>query len=118
MLTPGRRNEFIECQKAKVRITVLTIMDVKTHWNSTLDLLDISNNPIFRLKRPGVPDGSDRSDRTSYLLTEKYELHVAQGTGPVADLPILLCGRNDGSCCILTSFTLRQECGDVYAPSQ
>jgi len=39
-LAPGRRNEFIDCQKAKVRITVLPIMDVKTRWNSTLELLE------------------------------------------------------------------------------
>ena len=39
-LTPGRRNEFIDCQKAKVRIAVLPIMDVKTRWNSTLELLE------------------------------------------------------------------------------
>jgi hypothetical protein len=39
-LTPGRRNEFIESQKAKVRIAVLPIMDVKTHWNATLGLLE------------------------------------------------------------------------------
>jgi len=39
-LTPGRRNEFIDCQKAKVRIAVLLVMDVKTHWDSTLELLE------------------------------------------------------------------------------
>jgi hypothetical protein len=39
-LTPGHRNEFIDCQKAKVRIAVLPIMDVKTRWNSTLELLE------------------------------------------------------------------------------
>jgi len=39
-LTPGCRNEFIDCQKAKVRIAVLPIMDVKTRWNSTLELLE------------------------------------------------------------------------------
>jgi len=39
-LTPGRRNEFIDCQKAKVHIAVLPIMNVKTRWNSTLELLD------------------------------------------------------------------------------
>jgi len=38
-LTPGRRNQFIHCQKAKVRIAVLAIMDVKTRWNCTLELL-------------------------------------------------------------------------------
>ena len=39
-LTPGRRNEFIDCQHAKVRIAVLPIMHVKTRWNSTLELLE------------------------------------------------------------------------------
>jgi len=38
-LTPGHRKEFIECQKANVRHAVRLIMDVKTHWNSTLELL-------------------------------------------------------------------------------
>jgi len=37
---PGRRNEFIDCQKLKVRFAVLPIMDVKTRWNSTLELLE------------------------------------------------------------------------------
>jgi len=39
-LTPGRRNEFIDCQTANVRIAVLPIMDVQTWWNSTLELLE------------------------------------------------------------------------------
>jgi len=39
-LTPGRRNEFIGCQKPKVRIVILPIMDVKPGWNSTLQLLE------------------------------------------------------------------------------
>jgi len=39
-LTHGRRNKFIDCHKAKVRIAVLPIMDVKTHWNSTQELLE------------------------------------------------------------------------------
>jgi len=34
----------------------------------------ISNNSSFRLKHPGVPDGSDGSDGTSYPLTENYTL--------------------------------------------
>jgi len=38
-LTPGRRNESIDSQNAKVHIAVVPIMDVKTHWNSTLALL-------------------------------------------------------------------------------
>jgi hypothetical protein len=37
-LTPGRRNKFINCQKAKVCIEALSIMDVNTCWNSTLEL--------------------------------------------------------------------------------
>jgi len=41
-LTPGRRNKFIDCQKAKVHIAVLPIMDLKTRWNSTLQLLERS----------------------------------------------------------------------------
>jgi hypothetical protein len=45
-LTPGHRNEFVDCQKAKVRIAGLPIMDVKTRWNSTLELL----NRAYRLR--------------------------------------------------------------------
>ena len=39
-LTPGCRNKFIDCQKAKFRIAVLLIMDVKTRWNAILELLE------------------------------------------------------------------------------
>jgi len=39
-LTPGHRNEFIDSQKATVRIAVLPIMDVMAHWNLTLGLLE------------------------------------------------------------------------------
>jgi len=39
-LTPGRRNDFIDCQMATVRVAVLRIMDMKTHWNSTMQLLE------------------------------------------------------------------------------
>ena len=38
-LTAGRRNKFIDCQETKVRSAVLPIMNVKTRWNSTLELL-------------------------------------------------------------------------------
>jgi len=38
-LTPGSRNEFIDCQKAKVCIAVLPTIEWKTRWNSTLELL-------------------------------------------------------------------------------
>jgi hypothetical protein len=36
-LTHGHRNKFIDCPKAKVRIAVHPITDVKTHCNSTLE---------------------------------------------------------------------------------
>ena len=49
----------------------------------------ISNNFSFRLKHPGVPDGSDGSDGTLYPLTENQMRPVAQATGRVAYLP---CG--------------------------
>jgi hypothetical protein len=45
MLTAGRQNEFIDCEKANVPIAVLPIMDAMTHWNSTLELLE----PSYRL---------------------------------------------------------------------
>jgi hypothetical protein len=43
---------------------------------------NISNNSCFRLKHPGVPDGSDGSDRTWYPLTEN----------PTGRIAYLLCG--------------------------
>jgi len=39
-LTPGRRNQSIDCQMAKVCIAVLPIMHVKTWWNWTLGFLE------------------------------------------------------------------------------
>ena len=39
-LTPGCRKESIDCQKAKVRIAVLSIIDVETRWNSIQELLE------------------------------------------------------------------------------
>jgi len=62
-------------------------------------MMDISNIPSFRQKHPGVPDGSDGSDGTSYPLTENSTLPVAQATGRIAHVPPLLFG-------------------DVYAPSE
>jgi len=59
----------------------------------------ISNDPSFRQKHLGVPDGSDGSDGTSYPLTENYMLPVAQATCCVAHVPPLLFG-------------------DIYAPSE
>jgi hypothetical protein len=55
-------------------------------WQNQLqhDPCRISNNPCFRLKHPGVPDGSDGSDGTLYPLTEYYMLSVTQAMGYVA----------------------------------
>jgi hypothetical protein len=39
--------------------------------------LDISNKPSFRQEHPGVSDGPDGSDGTSYPLTENHTRPVA-----------------------------------------
>jgi hypothetical protein len=39
-LTPGCWDELIDCQEGKVRIAELPIFNVKTRWNSTLELLE------------------------------------------------------------------------------
>jgi len=67
--------------------------------HSFYESYDISNDPSFRQKHPGVPDSSDGSDGTSYPLTENYTLPVTQAMGRVAHVPPLLFG-------------------DVYAPSE
>jgi len=54
----------------------------------------ISYNPSFCQKHPGIPDGSDGSDRTSHPLTENYTLPVPKVVGRVACSPPLLCAWN------------------------
>jgi len=49
----------------------------------------INNNPSFRLKHPGVPDGSDGSGGTSYPLTANQTRPVACAIGHIA---FILCG--------------------------
>jgi len=39
-LTPGRWNEFIDYQTAKLSMPVLSIMEVRIRWNSTLELFE------------------------------------------------------------------------------
>jgi len=52
--------------------------------------MTISNYSSFCLEHPGVPDGSDGSDRTLYPRTENFTLPAAQATGHVAFIPPLL----------------------------
>jgi hypothetical protein len=44
-LTPNDRNEYLDGQKSKNQIAVLPIMDVKTCWNSTPELLEQAYGP-------------------------------------------------------------------------
>jgi len=62
------------------------------HTITSEPMNSISNDPNFHLKHPGVPDGSDGSDGTSYALMENYTLSVAHATGGTAYVPPLLCG--------------------------
>ena len=55
---------------------------IEVHGHQSM--IFISNNASFRLKPPGVPDGSDGSDGTSYHLKENYTLPVAQAMGRIA----------------------------------
>jgi len=85
----------------------------------------IGNDPSFCLKPPGVPEGSDSSDGTSYPLTEHYMLPVAQATGRIAFVPPVLSGDVYALSERHISYTLRRGCssaeavyptpGDVYA---
>jgi len=70
--------------KRRAEKVFMTVNAIKT--------TSISKDPNFHLKHPGVPDGSDGSDGTSYALTENYMLPVAQATVRLAYVPPLLCG--------------------------
>jgi len=86
---------------------------------------NINNDTSFREKHPGVLDGSDCSDGTSYPLTENHTLPVAQAMGRVAFVPPLLCGDVYAPSERHVCYTLRMDCsygvavytkpGDVYA---
>jgi len=75
----------------------------------------ISNDPNFRLKHPGVPDGSDGFNGTSYPLTENYPLPVALATGRVPYVPSLLWGDVYASSERHVCYTLRRGCSDAEA---
>jgi len=81
-LTPGRRNEFIDCQKAIVRIAILPIIDVKPRWNSTLKLLECGYR--FReftpewLKNPQYNDDRPLFRTQDEWTVVKYVMEVVQ----------------------------------------
>jgi len=76
---------------------------------------NISNDPNFRLKHPGVPEGSDGSDGTLYTLTENHSLPVAQATARVAYVPPYLCDDVYASSERHVCYTLRRGCSDAEA---
>jgi len=94
-----------------------TSMTVCIQVNILLNRLSshISNDPNFCLKHPGVPDGSDGSDGTSYALTENYTLPVAQATGRVSYVPPLLCGDIYTSSERHVCYTFRRGCSYAEA---
>jgi hypothetical protein len=49
---------------------MLSTEKMTANHNSKFLVNCINNNSSFRLKHPGVPDGSDSSDGTLYPLTE------------------------------------------------
>jgi len=79
---------------------------------------DISNDPKFHLKHPGVPDSSDGSDRTSYAVTEIYTLPITQATGRIAYVPPLLCGDVYASSERHVCYTLSRGCSYAEAVFQ
>jgi len=79
----------------------------------------ISNDLNFRLKHPGVLDGSDGSDGTSYALTENYTLPVASHTYLLYFVVAYTHHQNDtcvtlctGAAVMLTPFTQRLAIDD------
>jgi len=65
-----------------IAITATDSVIINFHSLPPLLLPFISNNSSFCQKCPGVPDGSDGSEGTSYPLTVNYTLSVPQAMGP------------------------------------
>jgi len=72
-LTPGRRNEFIDCQKGKVRIAVLAIMDVTTRRNSTLELLERTYH-LWEFTREGLQNPKYREYRPLFTTQNEWTI--------------------------------------------
>jgi len=70
-LTPGCQNEFIDGQKAKVHIAKLPIMDVKTHWNSTLELLEHAYR-VWEFTREWLPNPKYTDYRPLFTTQEEW----------------------------------------------
>jgi len=87
-LTPGRRNEFMDCQKAKVRIAVLPIIDVKTYWNTTLELLERAYrsrdfpHEWLKTHNTAITDLSSQHRMSVRLLSMTWRFYGHCGTGP------------------------------------
>ena len=73
MLTPGRRNDFIDCQKAEVRIAVLPIIDVKTRCDSTLELLERAYR-LQEFTREWLMNPKYREYRSLYKTQEEWTI--------------------------------------------
>jgi len=87
----------------------------KPGYGGSIARRGISNDPSFGLKPPGVPDGSDDSDGTSYPLRENYMLPVAQATGRIVYVPPLLCGDVYTSSEQHVCYTVRRGCSYAEA---
>jgi hypothetical protein len=83
------------CSRIRLFNAPLTFLQILSARSITTpsNVLPISNNSNFRQQHPGVPVGSDGSDRTLNPLPEEYTLPVAQGTSGVAHEPPLLCAQ-------------------------
>jgi hypothetical protein len=65
-----------------VTVTKTSMIDEMACGNGTLGTTMSNNFSSFCQKHPGVPNGSNGSDGSLYLLTENYTLPAAQATGP------------------------------------
>jgi hypothetical protein len=81
-LTPGRRNKFISCRKAKLRIAVLPIVDVKKRCKSTLELLEhaypLCEYPCKALKNPQFSDYWPLFPKQDMRTIVRYVMEVLQ----------------------------------------
>jgi len=82
-ITDTEKHDLTQCVTPTEALFGMVIHYIFAMWHYEYPV-DISNKSSFHPKHPGVPDGSDGSDRTSYPLTENSTLPVAQATDRVA----------------------------------